>query len=120
MDLHCEVLPQLVLRDPFIVASSHWTSTENALRQIASVSPAALTLKTTSQIKGGDGIEAVGKKREWRYLVNAQGHRFGRYVDGPWTVEFWDIPTTFKMTQVARSLFADSKIGLSAYLQIIC
>ncbi len=109
---------KLALRDPFMIASSHRTSTEPALRQLALVSPSAVTLKTTSQIKGGDGELAAaeqpeGRRRKIRTLVDSQFQHLGYWTDGPPTLEFWDIPTTAEMTRTARGLLPGAALGLS-------
>src|ERR1041384_6357119 len=100
-DLSTTIADGLILRDPFMIASSHWTSTEKAFRNLASVSPSAVTLKTTSEKKGGDG-EAFDK-RDMRRLQNRYGDSFATYTNGPPTLELWDIVTTFKKTPINKN-----------------
>lgn len=114
MDLSVRITPNLKLSDPFMIASSHWTATEGTFKQLAAISPSAITLKTTSQLKGGDGIEAAGRKRDMRWLYDSFGNLFARYTDGPKTVELWDIATTTRMTAAAKKILPSSCIlGLS-------
>jgi hypothetical protein len=68
-DLRVELLPNLSVRDPFMVASSHWTGTENALRQLVPFRPAAVTIKTTSEKSGGNGY---GRRYQPRYAEIVQ------------------------------------------------
>src|SRR4051812_29317758 len=96
-DLSVEILPGFRLSDPLMIASSHWTSTENSFRRLAEMGPSAVTLKTTSSAKGGDGKEAMGSRRDKRSLEDSYGHTFAYYSDGPPTVELWDLPTTYAM-----------------------
>ena len=110
MDLTAEVLPGLRPADPFLIASSHWTSTEAAFRQLAAVTPAAVTLKTTSSHMGANGEGP----RDKRVLVDSYGNPFAGYTDGPRTAELWDIFTTHRMTHEARKLLPSSTLlGLS-------
>ncbi len=114
MNTNIEVIKGLVLSDPFMIASSHWTSTEAAFRRLAKVAPAALTLKTTSILNGGDGKDKPGLSRTSEWLIDSVGNNFGKFHDGPRTLEFWDIATTFNMTTHARSILPKNcKIGLS-------
>lgn len=109
--LEVEVVPGLVLRDPFMVASSHWTSTQNAFRQLSAFRPSAVTLKTTSARVGGDGSDG---KREKREVVNQFGDPFAYWSDGPKTFEFWDLATTLEMSRIARREFDERTVlGLS-------
>lgn len=102
----------LELSDPFMVASSHWTSTEAVFRQLAPVQPSALTLKTTSA-KGGNGREITGTGREKKDIRTSQGHWIAKYTDGPKELELWDLATTYEMTEKAHELLPETKIGLS-------
>ncbi len=93
-----------------MIASSHWTSTKSAFRQLAAVNPAAVTLKTTSIQKGGSGS---GAGRDLVWLADSFGNHFARYTDGPPTLEFWDLETTGRMTQEARATLPTAALGLS-------
>jgi dihydroorotate dehydrogenase len=102
----------LVLKDPFMIASSHWTSSVQVFRQLALIKPSAITLKTTSEIKGEDGERGSGK-REKRQLVDHSQHLFAAFTDGPPTLEFWDTTTTYRMTSEARKILPETILGLS-------
>lgn len=111
--LETTIIKGLSLRDPFIVASSHWTENESRFRALATVNPAAITLKTTSQIKGGSGAP-LGPGREMRALENVFGNKFATYTDGPSDLELWDLTTTYQKTSMARHILpGDCIIGLS-------
>ncbi len=112
MDLSVEVLPGLIISDPFMVAASHWTSNENALRALSLYSPGAVTLKTTSAHQGGDGKRLLSD-RDKRRLQDSFGNNFATYTDGPRTLELLDVPTTNRLVQDAQRLLPNTKIGLS-------
>jgi dihydroorotate dehydrogenase len=112
-NLQTSILGNLVLPDPFMIASSHWTSTDGAFRKLASVSPSAVTLKTTSERTGGDGRPSEGKERKKVRLQNPFGSTFAYYTDGPKQLEHWNLETTAKMTPVAKERLSGSVIGLS-------
>src|SRR5262245_23706345 len=96
-----------------MIASSHLTSSENSFRQLASVHAAAVTLKTTSELTGGDGKPGEGRERNKLRLRNPFGSTFAFYTDGPKQLEHWNLATTAEMTPVAKKLLPDSLIGLS-------
>lgn len=106
--LHCG----LVLDDPYMVASSHWTAATNALKKIASVNPAAVTLKTTSIRHGSRAEDSLGKRNQ-RLLESADGRPFARFTDGPKAVEFWDLTTTGQYVDDSKQLMPKAKIGIS-------
>jgi dihydroorotate dehydrogenase len=110
-DLTTNITSGLTLRDPFMIASSHWTSTEQGFRALAAVRPSAVTLKTTSERKGGDGKSFA--KRDKRHLQDYFRSPFAIYTDGPPTLELWDTVTTYEMTEIARKILPDSLLGLS-------
>lgn len=110
--LETTVLPGLTLADPFMIASSHWTESDNGFRQLARVRPAAITLKTVSKREGGAGEPGI-RAREKHRIFNTFASVVGLYVDGPKTQELWDIPTAFKNSQLARKILPDTKLGLS-------
>src|SRR6266853_3057939 len=109
MDLITEPLPGLRLSDPFMIASSHWTSSEAAFRQLAPIRPSAITLKTMSGAKGAAGEGS----RDKQILVDSYGKPFAGYTDGPKTAELWDAATTYRMTQAAKRMLPGTVIGLS-------
>lgn len=112
-NLQSQVLTSLSLDDPLMIASSHWTSTDTAFRQLASVRPAAITLKTTSQKTGGDGQPGKGKARKKLRLRNPFGSAFAYYTDGPKDLEHWNLEATVRMTGAAREQLPGAAIGLS-------
>lgn len=107
-----EVVPGLVLSDPFMIASSHWTESEVALKRLAPLSPAAVTLKTTSEAVGGPGIR-FASSRERHQVLNSLRSPIGWYSDGPKGLEFWNLATTYTMLSVARGILPNTKLGLS-------
>jgi len=113
IDLTIKITNTLTLSDPFMIASSHWTEKEIMFRRLAPFQPCAVTLKTTSENKGGDGTDPDGKKRNKRPLVDSSGKHFAVYTDGPPKVEFWDIGTTYENTQQAKKILQGSILGLS-------
>jgi len=109
--LQATILPGLTIRDPFMIASSHWTSGEASIRKLSAFNPAALTLKTTSAKFGGTGTDGT---RDKRALINQFGDTFAIYTDGPKTLELWDLTTTSEMSRMAREVLgADCALGLS-------
>ena len=106
--LHCDLL----LGDPFMIASSHWTASGNALKKIAAVNPAAVTLKTTSIRYGSRAEDSLGRRNQ-RLLKNLDGMPFARFTDGPKPVEFWDLTTTGQYLEESRNLMPGAKIGIS-------
>jgi dihydroorotate dehydrogenase len=113
MDLTIQITDKLILSDPFMIASSHWTEKESIFRRLAPFQPSAVTLKTTSINIGGDGSDPDGKKRDKRPLTDSFGKHFAVYTDGPPKVELWDIATTYEKTQQAKKILKDSILGLS-------
>ena len=107
-----QVLPGLSLSDPFMIASSHWTSSERSFQALATVSPSALTLKTTSESRGGTG-SGLAMSREMRPLRNVHGNTFATYTDGPTELELWDLSTTYDMSTKAKQLLPGTRLGLS-------
>jgi dihydroorotate dehydrogenase len=96
-----------------MLASSHGTSSGNALRQLAAVSPSAVTLKTTSPSRGADGTGG----RDKVLLLDSYNHHFAGYTDGARTAELWDIATTYEMTRHAQQILPRAAIGLSVLQQ---
>lgn len=114
MNTEIEVVKGLKLSDPFMIASSHWTSNETYFRQLAKVEPSAVTLKTTSERIGGDGLERSGKKRNKQRIYDSFNNAFATFCDGPKPLEFWDIVTTYRMTSAAKTILPpECKVGLS-------
>lgn len=103
------------LNDPFMIASSHWTSEHKALEYFVMFNPAAVTLKTISQVYGGDG-QSISGTRKWAEIVTYEKNELGRFVDGPRNLELWDVATGYEMSDVARDMFKDktvTNLGLS-------
>jgi hypothetical protein len=95
-----------------MMASSHWTESERAFRQLAAVKPAALTLKTTSDKVGGIGTSVV-EKRQRHEIVNTYRSTIGYHADGPKPLEFWNVVTTRKMSRLAQKMLPETLLGLS-------
>lgn len=112
MRLSVNVLPGLELSDPLMIASSHWTGTENALKRLAAVKPSAVTLKTTAPSKGGDGKTSLSERKRTS-LCDSEGNEFASFTDGPPTLELLDIAATLALTRAAKQLLPDSALGLS-------
>ena len=109
--LSVEVMPGFALADPFMVASSHWTSRQNSYRQLAAFAPSAVTLKTTSVRTGGDGRDG---NRDMRLVLNQFGEPFATYTDGPRSLELWDLSTTSDLSRKARDILPPTTtLGLS-------
>lgn len=108
---------QLILRDPFMIASSHWTDNERSFQNLAPFRPSAITLKTISDKKGGGGVDsatirAFGARDKVELRYPTVGH-IGYYVDGPPAVELWDLPTFMTYVDKAAEILPDTKIGMS-------
>lgn len=110
--LKTRLVGNLELSDPFMIASSHWTSEEIAFRQLAAVEPSAVTLKTVSAKTGGRGEMDYGKRDKIALVHPRDGH-FGYYADGPKALEFWDIINAIRYTQIAKRVLPKTKLGLS-------
>ncbi len=111
MTLSVEPVPGLVLRDPFMIASSHLTESENALKQFAPYEPSALTLKTTSSL-GGDGRSGLSSRIKV-LIKDAYGRDAATFTDGPKSLELLDVPTTVALTRTAERILPTTAIGLS-------
>ena len=112
MELTTQVIPGLTLRDPFMVGASHWTESEAKFRQLAPSKPSALTLKTVSPPRGGNGASALTQRERVR-LEDAHGNFFGMYVDGPQTRELILPAVAHGLTRMAKELLPDTALGLS-------
>jgi dihydroorotate dehydrogenase len=111
MDLTTHITPRLTLRDPFMIGASHWTGSEASFRQLATYSPSAITLKTVSLLKGGDGTAITSRRRI--KLEDAHGNFFGVYVDGPQTIELIEPVTAYQLTKKVKDLLPQTAFGLS-------
>lgn len=80
--LSVSLLPGLVVRSPFGVASSHFTGDERAIKRMLGAKPGFLTLKSTSERHGGNG---AGNRRYQR--LDDAGLPFDFLADGPRTLE---------------------------------
>src|ERR1700733_656736 len=97
IDLAIPLLPDLVLREPFWVASCHFTSKESILKVWQNVRPAALTLKTSKRLS----IKEDKKQIHYR-LFPKYGH--STYCDGPKHEEFLTYEATSLLLDQARKL----------------
>ncbi len=112
VNLTTEPIPGLNFKDPFMISSCHWTATENSLRSLVPFQPSALTLKTTSKVRGGSGGPDIGRRRKCK-LEDSRGNNFASYTNGPATLELLDAAATHSLTCCARELLPESKVGLS-------
>jgi hypothetical protein len=114
--LSTRINSKLILSDPLMIASSHWTDNEKSFHKLASFKPSAITLKTISEQKGGAGIDGasvsiVGHRTKVELRYPALGH-LGYYVDGPPEVELWDLPSFISYAELACKILPTTKIGL--------
>jgi hypothetical protein len=103
---------KLLLRDPFMVASSHWSDNANSLKALRPVTPSAITLKSISD-EGGTGSSAGIEKRTRFELRNANGHLVGYFTDGPKPFELWKLVALYEFSGRVGSDLPGTKIGLS-------
>jgi len=113
MDLSVELFPSFKLKDPFIVAASHWTADLQAIRNFADLSPSALTLKTTSARYGGSLDKIITLRRNQRRLIDWTKRVFANYTDGPKELELWDVVATYEMLEKVEKILPDTMLGVS-------
>lgn len=111
VDISAKVFENFVLRNPFWVASAHYSDNESAIRQWKSIKPAALTLKTShksppQEVKHPDSV---------RQITAAMLPRFGRslYCDGVKQKELLTYEATAKLLACARESLPDTLVGIS-------
>jgi dihydroorotate dehydrogenase len=110
IDLTTNIGKLLKLREPFWIASSHFTEKESILWQWAELEPAAITLKTCTCT---DRTEK--HKRSIRRKTLDIAPRYGRsyYCDGPKSVELHSYEEAAKLFKDAREILPKSKVGIS-------
>jgi hypothetical protein len=109
IDLQAFIGGALKLREPFWIASSHFTEKESILRQWREHKPAALTLKTCTNLDGQE------EKRPIRKKTLEIAPRFGRsyYCDGPKSIELHSYEQTAELLGIAKEMMPESLIGIS-------
>jgi len=98
-DLTTQLFTGLLLTNPIMIASSHLTSSEAALRNLARIQPSAITLKTTSTVVGGTGKGGRLKVSVFDIDQNV----VGLYSDGAKNVEFLNLPATLYAHWIERA-----------------
>lgn len=113
MDLSVEIFPSFRLKDPFMVAASHWTADLQAIKNFVDLSPSALTLKTTSARYGGSLDKIISLQRNQRRLIDWTKRVFANYTDGPKELELWDVVATYEMLDKVEKLLPETLLGVS-------
>jgi dihydroorotate dehydrogenase len=109
IDLKAQIGVALKLREPFWIASSHFTEKESVLKQWKELEPAAVTLKTCTNANRDD------QKRSIRRKTLSIAPRYGRsyYCDGPKILELHSYEQTTDLLKKAKVLMPQSLIGIS-------
>lgn len=111
-DLTTELFRDFRLSNPLMIASSHLTSSEAALRNLARIGPSAITLKTTSTVVGGTGKGGRLKVN----VLDVDQNVVGLYSDGTKDVEFLNSDATSELVSQARALLPATLLGVSILL----
>ena len=110
IDLATAVGPALQLREPFWIASSHFTEKESILDQWAEMAPAALTLKTCTNTNREKPERTI--RRKTLDIVPHYGRSY--YCDGPKSVELHSYAQTATLLEYAnKKLSEHTKVGVS-------
>jgi dihydroorotate dehydrogenase len=111
ISLATRVVDGLTLKDPFWIASAHF-SEPSMFKVWAEIGPAALTLKTTTKID----LAEPDKKRKKGKIQELVG-RYGRsyYSEAPKSEEFYPYSVTAEehLARAKKELPSDTKIGVS-------
>ena len=109
IELQAVVGDVLKLREPFWIASSHFTEKESVLKQWQDLEPAALTLKTCTNSNREEQKDSIRRK------TLAIAPRYGRsyYCDGPKSLELHSYDQTADLLTKAKELMPKSQIGIS-------
>src|SRR5260370_9772401 len=99
-DLTTELFNDFRLSNPLMIASSHLTSSEAALHNLARIGPSAITLKTTSTVIGGSGKGGRLKVN----VFDVDQNVVGLYSDGAKDVEFLNLAATRELVSIAREI----------------
>lgn len=108
VNLKTELFSDFILRTPIGISSSHFTGNEKALAFIVKQKPTYLTIKSTSQLLGGQGKG----KREFRNLERI-GIPCAVYSYGPYELELLDLSRTLELVRFVRSLDQTIILGSS-------
>ncbi len=97
------------LRDPFWIASCHYTTNEGTIKAWEKFEPAALTLKTCTS------NPETEKKNNVHYRLEDSLHRFGKsiYCDGPKQKELLSYQVAIALLKFAKNRLKNTKVGLS-------
>ena len=112
ISLKTTICSDLVLDDPFMIASSHHSDSDKAFLNLVDYAPAAITLKTISNKAGGAGHDEKLSRSRVR-LTYPGGNRLGIFTDGPKRLELWDAPTSLKFMQQVGKVLPSTKVGIS-------
>jgi dihydroorotate dehydrogenase len=111
-DLTTQLFRDFRLINPLMIASSHLTSNEAALRNLARIGPSAITLKTTSTVVGGTGKGGRLKVS----VFDVDQNVVGLYSDGTKDVEFLNLDATKELIAQAKELLPATLLGISILL----
>lgn len=115
------ILDGFELRNPFWVASAHFSDSRAAIQNWKHYAPAALTLKTTAD---KSRLTEVSQEKS-RVLVPLETHKdpilrevrkdlsLNFFSDGPKTIELLSLSDTRELLTFAKSTLKDSKVGVS-------
>lgn len=99
----------LELKEPFWVASCHFTEKESAIGAWEEIGPAALTLKTSKKTEVREDKERIHE----RLLPISAAFGKSTYCDGPKHEEFLSYRDTSRLLDYAKSKLGSTKIGAS-------
>jgi dihydroorotate dehydrogenase len=102
----------LELDDPFMIASSHLTDSENAFQNLAPIKPAAITTKTISERFGGNKFTPK-PRRILKPIHTWSNNEIGLYADGPKETELWGVGIAYDLLIKAKEILPHTKIGIS-------
>jgi len=113
IDLTAPVGKALTLRQPFWIASAHYSERESVIDTWAEIQPAALTLKTAHKAP-----VAIEEKKTTRHRTIESMTRLSRsyYCDGPKQKELITYERTAELLKYALKRLPETKIGIS----VIC
>ncbi len=103
--LEVKLFNNFILRNPIWVASSHLTADESSLGLWSPYKPAALTLKTSSLVEGGEG---TGGRTYVRLSQRASW-----FTDGPKKVELISGLRTKELLAFAKETLPETFVGVS-------
>jgi dihydroorotate dehydrogenase len=99
----------LTLRNPFWIASAHYTHKDSVIRAWKEFEPAALTLKTTHRYEGAEDKPTIRQKTD--QLLRRFGKSF--YCDGPKQEELLSYAQAAELLKVAADELPNTVVGTS-------